>query len=125
MPQNIRDAQLKDASLLFELELNAFQVEEATSLDIFQELLGRSPCPYVFRVVEKNGIVVGFYCMDLRGNKTVLYDIVVKKEFQGKGFGNLLMKDCLEFAIDSQVGVLLKVREDNRAAIKLYGKFSY
>lgn len=84
----------------------------------------------LFLVARANGKIVG--SVNLKGNlkkrmrHTAEFGITVLKEYWGLGIGKLLMGKMIKYA--KRVGITkinLKVRSDNRRAIKLYQKLGF
>ena len=72
---------------------------------------------------EEEGKVLGFIHVDSHFEIMDLINIVVLKEYQGKGVGNKL----LEFVVNNEEyeKIMLEVRESNSTAIHLYEKFGF
>ena len=72
---------------------------------------------------EEEGKVLGFIHVDSHFEIMDLINIVVVKEYQGKGIGNKL----LEFVVNNEEyeKIMLEVRESNSTAIHLYEKFGF
>lgn len=72
---------------------------------------------------EEEGKVLGFIHVDSHFEIMDLINIVVLKEYQGKGIGNKL----LEFVVNNEEyeKIMLEVRESNSTAIHLYEKFGF
>ena len=72
---------------------------------------------------EEDGKVLGFIHVDSHFEIMDLINIVVLKEYQGKGIGNKL----LEFVVNNEEyeKIMLEVRESNSTAIHLYEKFGF
>ncbi|WNC73409.1 ribosomal protein S18-alanine N-acetyltransferase [Thalassotalea psychrophila] len=78
---------------------------------------------YKTRQLTVDNIVVGFYVGDLVIDEFTLMEICVHPDFQGKGYGQLLLTDFLGKAKENQVVKChLEVRSKNIAAQMLYMK---
>lgn len=76
---------------------------------------------YVTRQLIVDNVVVGFYVGDLVIDEFTLMEICVLPDFQGKGYGQLLLSDFLSKAKEKQVlKCHLEVRAKNIAAQMLY-----
>lgn len=68
---------------------------------------------------------VGYGHLDKEGG-VVWLGIVIKKDFQGMGFGNLMIKKLLEYAKKVHIKhISLTVDNDNPSAIYLYEKYGF
>ncbi|WOH39101.1 ribosomal protein S18-alanine N-acetyltransferase [Thalassotalea fonticola] len=76
---------------------------------------------YVTKQLIVNNKAVGFYVGDLVIDEFTLMEICVHPDFQGKGYGQLLLSDFLNIAKEKQVVKChLEVRAKNIAAQMLY-----
>ena len=70
--------------------------------------------------------VLGFICFWVLWDEMHILNIAVKKAFQGKGIGSLLLEKALAYAHQRGVKwVSLEVRVSNQRAINLYHKFGF
>lgn len=73
-----------------------------------------------------DGQVVGFYEISIIFPEAEIFDIAIKEEFQGKGFGSFLLDhiidDCKKQGVDT---IFLEVNSMNNKAINLYEKFGF
>lgn len=79
-----------------------------------------------YYVLKKEGNVIGFFECFILPPEAELYDIAIKKEFQGKGFASLLMNHFISIA--KAYGcetIFLEVNNINKVAISLYNKFGF
>ncbi len=83
---------------------------------------------------DKNGFfiakygekIVGFAACDANWNGVgAVHEIVVRKEYQGKGIGTRLMKKCLEYLSRNVDKIELYVGSENFRAIRFYKKFGF
>ena len=78
---------------------------------------------YITRQFVVDNIAVGFYVGDLVIDEFTLMEICVHPDFQGQGYGQLLLTDFLDKAKEHQViKCHLEVRSKNIAAQMLYMK---
>ena len=78
---------------------------------------------YITRQLVVDNIVVGFYVGDLVIDEFTLMEICVHPDYQGKGYGQLLLSDFLIKAKEKYViKCHLEVRAKNIAAQMLYMK---
>lgn len=77
-------------------------------------------------ILKINNSVVGFYEVSVIPPEAEIYDIAVKEEFQGKGFGKLLLKHLIDFCKSKNVNtIFLEVNNINNKAINLYKNFGF
>lgn len=78
-------------------------------------------------VVEINGEIAGYACNTVIPEYILAIDnFTVKKEYQRKGIGSILLEGVLRKGEELKIGVFtLEVRESNLAAIALYNKFGF
>ncbi|MCW2256396.1 ribosomal-protein-alanine N-acetyltransferase [Providencia alcalifaciens] len=73
-----------------------------------------------------NNQVVGFAITQCVLDEATLFNIAVHPEFQGRGYGRLLMDHLINDLIDKDILTLwLEVRESNTAALALYDKLGF
>ncbi|WP_157981293.1 ribosomal protein S18-alanine N-acetyltransferase [Aliidiomarina sanyensis] len=69
-------------------------------------------------------VLVGFTVAHVLHDEVMLMNIAVSPKYQGKGYGQLLMDDLIQFVSDEnghqKDKLFLEVREHNEAAIRLY-----
>lgn len=79
-----------------------------------------------FYVLKDEDRVIGYYGLWFMFENADLVNIAVKKEYQGKKYGELLLNDAINKCRDKKVEFLhLEVRIDNNVAIKLYKKYDF
>lgn len=79
-----------------------------------------------FYVLKDEDRVIGYYGLWFMFENADLVNIAVKKEYQGKKYGELLLNDAINKCRDKKVEFLhLEVRVDNNVAIKLYKKYDF
>lgn len=73
-----------------------------------------------------DGLLVGVLVYQLAGDQCSLLNVVVGKEFTGKGYGRTLVEYLIEAAETAQCeSLFLEVREDNLPAIHLYESLGF
>ncbi|MBQ7277239.1 MAG: ribosomal protein S18-alanine N-acetyltransferase [Bacilli bacterium] len=76
-----------------------------------------------FIVLEIDGKIGGYFGLLIHDTIEIM-NLYVKKEYQGLGFGNIMMDFIINLCIDAKAPALsLEVRESNNRAINLYKKF--
>jgi GNAT superfamily N-acetyltransferase len=138
----IRRAEKKDCQRLLELidELAEFEKapqEVTVSLDHFIESgFGEHPVFWAFVAVDKdrnlNGsdYIVGFALYYIRystwkGQRMYLEDILVTKDYRGKGIGKLLFDRLIEETKTRKLhGIVWQVLDWNEPAINFYKKYN-
>ena len=79
-----------------------------------------------YYILLKNDKVVGFMECLILPPEMELYDIVVSKENQGKGYSKILMDYMISLAKENNVEtILLEVNSINNKAINLYQKYGF
>lgn len=138
----IRRAEKKDCQRLLELidELAEFEKapqEVTVSLDHFIESgFGEHPVFWAFVAIDKdrslNGseFIVGFALYYIRystwkGQRMYLEDILVTKDYRGKGIGKLLFDHLIEETKTRKLhGIVWQVLDWNEPAINFYKKYN-
>ncbi|MBF80481.1 MULTISPECIES: ribosomal protein S18-alanine N-acetyltransferase [Idiomarina] len=87
------------------------------SWTVFSQSVGEH---YRCRRLTQGSQVIGFTICQRVADELTLHNIAVDPAFQGRGYGNKLMQDLLDYASDHQYVVFLEVRVSNSAAIRLY-----
>lgn len=117
----IKKLSLEDVDDVFQIEKTFFDVTEKQS--IISSLEKENLNYFVLYFKE---IIVGFLECSIVLDEAELYEIAVKKEFQGKGFSNYLMEYLLYFCDSKNVRtIFLEVNTMNSKAINLYKKFGF
>lgn len=77
--------------------------------------------------VLKNGTeIIGFLEILLIAPECELYDIAIKKEYQGRGYSKILIDNLLKLLKENQVAtIFLEVNSINYKAINLYEKYGF
>lgn len=79
-----------------------------------------------YYILLKNDKVIGFFECLILPPEMELYDIVVSKEYQGKGYSKILMDYMINLAKENYVEtILLEVNSINNKAINLYLKYGF
>lgn len=96
---------------------------EAWSLSGIQDVLQYDDNIYYVAKQTDKGEIVGFAGIMLIVDEAELLNIAVRKDYQGQGIGQLLLKKVIEEGQARGAGrMLLEVRRSNISAIKLYYK---
>ena len=104
--------------------------------EIENELLGSASYPKIFDTISNEKLnyyvlkneqeVIGFIEILIISPECELYDIAVKKEFQGRGYSKILMDNLLKIAKENSVAtIFLEVNSINYKAINLYKKYGF
>ena len=79
-----------------------------------------------YYVLLLNGEVIGFFECSIISPECELFDIGIKKEFQGMGYSNLLMNYFFELIKQNKCNtVFLEVNSMNNKALNLYKKYGF
>ena len=117
-----------DLDRLYALEARCFAKEAAFSRRQWRYLL-RSPHASTHVVRQADAIVAGAILLRRKTRRGVvgrLYSLAVSAPHRGKGFGKVLLRNCLDVAKAEGISaVYLEVEESNAAAIGLYESFGF
>lgn len=84
---------------------------------------------YRTQALYVNGRAVGFTICRLVADEVTLMNIAVHPSHQGKGYGERLLTDILDYADNHHqqptLTIFLEVRESNKSAIALYKKHGF
>lgn len=76
---------------------------------------------YVCRVVELNGVLVGYGVMSVGAGEAHILNLCIREEFRTRGIGRAVLRHLLDRAVASGVvDAFLEVRPTNITAIRLY-----
>lgn len=112
----IREAELADAQEMLTLE------QQVTSypwtLALYQSCFSER---YFNYVLETEGVIAGFYLGEFVVQEASLFNIVVAENYQGQGFGRILLDHFIAQA-DAKLALecWLEVRASNSNALALY-----
>ena len=94
--------------------------------ETFSQCTGRL---YRTRALMVDGKPAGFTICHMVADEVTLMNIAIHPRYQGRGYGQLLMQDLLDFISDEtgerQRTIFLEVREQNMSAIALYNKLGF
>ena len=78
------------------------------------------------KVLESDGQVIGYYVVYYMFENADIGNICIDASYQGKGYGEYLLKDLIKNCIKKEVEFLhLEVRIDNDKAYNLYEKMGF
>ncbi|MEM3622292.1 MAG: GNAT family N-acetyltransferase [Candidatus Bathyarchaeia archaeon] len=121
----IRKMHEKDLPVVSELAMlaNPHATKEKYSKHLLDELKEN---PDLSFVAVCNGKIIGYVQADLCNDEAVLEDIVVDKEYQGKGIGKILLNKELKALKQKKVKVVLaEVHYKCASAIPFYYKHDF
>ncbi len=122
----IRKARLGDLTQLVELENLCFDYEQLSRRN-FHWMIKKAHS--LFLILEYRTEIVGYGLVLINSGTSLarLYSICTLKKYQGHGLATKLIEELEVQAADKKdcAYLRLEVREDNRAAIKLYQKLGY
>ncbi|ELZ5939597.1 ribosomal protein S18-alanine N-acetyltransferase [Providencia stuartii] len=76
--------------------------------------------------ISVNNQIVGFAITQCILDEATLFNIAIHPDYQGKGYGRLLMEQLITDLVDKGILTLwLEVRESNAAALRLYDKLGF
>ena len=119
---SIRPMQISDLPKVLEIEQDLFP-SDAWTEQLFLSELAEVPSSRAVSVIEIADQIIGYASLRFVGREGDVNTIAIAREFQGKGFGKLLLDWMLETAkLNGVKELFLDVRADNQAAIGLYQK---
>lgn len=119
----IREMTFYDIDRVYEIENESF-FEPWSKKILINELLNNKLTKHF--VLEKEGIIVGFYISRFVIDESELDTIAIKKEYRGQGLGEKLMNHYIKYCKSKGVKkISLEVRVTNEAAINLYEKYGF
>ncbi len=76
---------------------------------------------YIGWVLEANNRIIAFIIISLQREECHVLNLVVARQYQGKGHGRKLLEHALQYAKHHGIGIAyLEVRRSNTRAISLY-----
>lgn len=119
----IREMLVNDLEEIVKIEKDLYK--SPWNLEQFKYELEENEFSYNF-VLEKEGIVIGYYGFWVMFEDVDITKVSIRKEFQGMKLSNLLIKDCFERVRRLECNKInLEVRTDNIRAINLYKKYGF
>lgn len=113
-----------DIDTLVTLEQQLFEHDAWSAGAWWSELAARPQRMY--RVARDGGEIVGYAGLSVAGDVADVMTIGVDRAAQGRGVGQLLLRDLLSLAGAARAeAVLLEVRADNDSARQLYGRHGF
>lgn len=110
-----------DVEDVFEIESKIFG---KTSYETICNTLDSSTLSYY--VLKVSGKIIGFFEISIIPPEAEIFDIAIDVEFQGKGFGTMLIESLIETCKNNVVKtIFLEVNKINKNAIHLYEKFGF
>ncbi|HUH99602.1 MAG TPA: N-acetyltransferase [Nitrososphaerales archaeon] len=119
----VRTFELKDLGQILTIEKESFPDQPYGGLDFLSySLTSREG----FMVACSNeGLVVGYAIAEARGLEGSIQSIAVSPPFRGRGIGEMLMRNALEYLAKWCVRARLLVDVENASAIRLYLRLSF
>jgi len=121
MNVEFRRMQLADIAIIDEIENDLFDDAWSKSSFLYEIKNESYSFPYVLIL---NDSIVGYSVCWFYQNELHIGNIAIKKEYQGKGYGKLLLQQVFEL-FPNYNQVYLEVNVSNDAAIGLYLKFGF
>ncbi|MGV8151981.1 MAG: GNAT family N-acetyltransferase [Candidatus Nanoarchaeia archaeon] len=121
----IRKAKPSDAKNITKVELSSgYHKKKFNALPMIQDLF-KDKYENIF-VLEKKSKIIGYITLRNKNKTGEIGLLAVKKKFQGKGYGKLLVKHALNYSKKIKIkNIFLDVRKNNIKAIRLYKKFDF
>lgn len=118
MKFDLRQMTIEDIPSVVEGEETIFG--ESLGYDMLYSELQLNPYAYYF-VLEVDKKVEGYIGTWIDGEHAEIVNFYVSKDYQGQGFGKMMLEFVIELAKMSKVpNISLEVREHNTRAIELY-----
>lgn len=120
----ISKSTLDDVSKMKSLE-NELNINILSENNMKEDMQNENYIYFVLKDKEKNNIL-GYIAISYVLDTIDILSIVIKKDYQKKGFGSILLEYVIEFSKNNDVSsILLEVRSSNLPAIKLYEKYNF
>jgi ribosomal-protein-alanine N-acetyltransferase len=118
---NIRPMQPEDLDAIMAIELKIY--DYPWTVGIFRDCLRVG---YTCTVLENHEDIIGYCVMSTAAGESHILNVSVSKEYQGQGYGSVLVKHMIDTACKQKSEmVLLEVRPSNRSALHLYHKLGF
>lgn len=79
-----------------------------------------------FKVLSLEGRVIGYYDLWICADEAHLLNVAVAAQARRRGYGTILLEDAIDEAERRNCRrIVLEVRSDNRAAVRLYEKYGF
>lgn len=119
----IREMQVDDVERIVELEHQLFTSVWSRN-DFLYEILDNH-FSHNF-VLEDGNKIIGYVGVWIMYEQSQITTIGIDSDYQRKGYGELLMKEVIDFARQLECEVMsLEVRQSNQKAISLYKKLGF
>ncbi|MFN2156096.1 MAG: GNAT family N-acetyltransferase [Anaerolineae bacterium] len=119
----VRLVRADDLRELVAIDVAAFAPLWRNTEETFEEY--RAQCSG-FCVAELDGLVVGYYCLNVVGRHGHITRIAVHPRYQGRRIGVRLLAEAIEtLAQDGVFGITLNTQQDNERALRLYTWFGF
>ena len=120
----ISKSTLDDISEMKSLE-NELNINILSENNMKEDMQNKNYIYFVLKDKEKNNIL-GYIAISYVLDTIDILSIVIKKDYQKKGFGSILLEYVIEFSKNNDVSsILLEVRSSNLPAIKFYEKYNF
>lgn len=118
----IRGTEAKDLTAIHAIETASFS--SPWSLDALEHELV-NPISHNY-VLEEDGNVIGYICYWMIIDEVHLLNIVIHPDHRGNGWSRFLMFHMIEQSkAENMKKIVLEVRENNHAAIRLYERYKF
>ncbi len=123
----------RDIAVLADLDAALFGDDAWAEPTWWAELAGRPRRDYVVAVAVAPGVagvesgsVVGYAGLDHGGDVADVMTVAVLPAWRGRGLGDVLLEDLVRRAEGrGATALMLEVRADNAAALRLYGRHGF
>jgi ribosomal-protein-alanine N-acetyltransferase len=119
----VRPVRAEDLPALVAIDAAAFVPLWRNTEETFQEY--REQCT-AFCVAELEGVLAGYYCLNMVGRHGHITRIAVHPRYQGRRIGVRLLAEAIAtLAQDGVFGITLNTQRDNERALRLYEWFGF
>ncbi|MDP1603493.1 MAG: GNAT family N-acetyltransferase [Legionella sp.] len=115
----LRKATMADMDVLCSLDIACFPEHQTDMIERFTFLINSSD--YDILLATNNDLILGKAHINWQNEKTLLSDIAILPDYQGRGFGGELLSHCINHALSlGKINLALDVETKNQSALNLY-----
>lgn len=119
----IINAIITDVNNIYQIEKNEFKYDSYTKSEIANILSNENNFSFILNIDK---VCVGYILATIVLEEITILKIAIKKNYQNKGYGKLLLHNFIKYANQKQAkNIFIEVSENNLKAIKLYLQFNF